>query len=159
MDFELNKRYPLVISSADDDEIISIQYNVDTECLSDKRSELELSGDSAVLRVSASAPDSTLVLKGGVSRGHNDSILTFDKSDDTFKLNMLSCCINGIKRDRLDEFGGLRDSVGLSRVHLSKRLKSAKKQKTSSKKEVVTDGQQKSDDSERKENCTESTVP
>ena len=53
----------------------------------------------------------------------------------------------------------MRDSVGLSRVHLSKRLKSAKKQKTSSKKEVVTDGQQKSDDSERKENCTESTVP
>jgi hypothetical protein len=139
---ELNKKYPIKIdlsswkrrdnsSNSKQSNIVTMQYLFTLDLMKNQNAEstLLINDDQArVLIKSDDVSQADVVLKGTVSSTTNDSILVFSKGTGTFQLHDVGMSINGLKRDRQDDFSDVKNQIESSseiKAKMNKRLKSS----------------------------------
>jgi hypothetical protein len=140
---ELNKKYPIQINvnswiktnnSSDNNQsnIVTMQYLFSPDLMKNENTEsmLLINDDQARVLIKSQDDNQTeVVLKGTVSSTTtNDFLLVFAKETQTFQLQDVAVSINGLKRDRQDDFSDVKNQIETSseiKAKMNKRLKSS----------------------------------
>jgi hypothetical protein len=143
---ELRKKYPIKIdiaswtSSHQSDAstqpmMTTLQYLFTPDIMKEDKSQktLIIDEDKANIFIRGEEQNSNgfcneIKLKGTVSSATNDYILVFSKDEDRFHLHDVGLSVNGLKRDRENDFSEVRNQIETSseiKAKMNKRLKSS----------------------------------
>jgi hypothetical protein len=142
--FELRKKYPIKIdvtswSSCQQSEtsnplkIMTMQYLFTPDIMKDDKTQktLIIDEDKANIFIHSDDPNniqSEIKLKGTVSSATNDYVLVFSKDEERFHLHDVDLSVNGLKRDRENDFSDVKNKIESSseiKSKMNKRLKSS----------------------------------